>query len=80
MSKKKKEAVTARFDQGYWICDTCAKERGGKWPEGHVATLAVKKCGYCDGKNHGVKEAIAPWVDYNWTNKELTHIAKVRRD
>lgn len=71
---------TKLFDKGYWICDTCAKERGGKWPKGHVATVSLMKCGYCDGKNHGSQEAIAPWVDYNWPDKKLTKVAKANRD
>lgn len=49
----------------YWICDACAKERGGEWPDKHGATLAKKICEYCSGKNQ-VDDFIAPWVDYDW--------------
>lgn len=50
----------------YWICGKCAEARGGKWPEGHVATVVVKRCEYCNDKNRSPNEAIAPWVDYDW--------------
>jgi hypothetical protein len=50
----------------YWICHACATERGGVWPEGHVATMAVKKCEYCEDRLRTPNEAIAPYVDYNW--------------
>lgn len=64
----------------YWICCNCAKERGGTWPPGHIATLAYIKCEYCDGKNHTANEAIAPWVDFDWADDESTFIAKINRD
>jgi hypothetical protein len=64
----------------YWICGVCAKERGGVWPKGHVATIAQKKCEYCNGKNHTSEDFIAPWVDYNWEDARVTAYAKSARD
>lgn len=63
----------------YWICFECAKARGAVWPEGHVATMTEITCKYCNGKNQ--KEIfIAPWVDYNWPNKNTTKMAEKLRD
>jgi DNA-directed RNA polymerase subunit RPC12/RpoP len=61
----------------YWICVECATKFGGVWPEGHVATMILDKCKYCDSK---IKEALAPWVDYNWSSKSLTKRAIANRD
>ena len=32
------------------ICGVCAEERGGVWPEGHIATWSDLPCGYCGDK------------------------------
>lgn len=57
----------------YWICTACAKERGGVWPERHVATLAAKMCLYCNGgKQLPTERFIAPYVDYNWPNLDTS--------
>lgn len=65
----------------YWICSSCAQERGGIWPEGHVATFSKMPCKYCNGQNQNRGEHfISPWVDYDWPNKETTKIAKFSRD
>lgn len=65
----------------YWICDACARERGGIWPEGHVATLALTECQYCNGDKHLSNEAIAPWVDYNWPDdRRADQKARLNRD
>ena len=58
----------------YWICDECAKQRGGIWPKGHCATIAIKTCQYCEVKNHTESEGIAPWVDYDWPNIKTEHL------
>lgn len=64
----------------YWICDCCAAERGGRWPEGHVATLKAGTCEYCDGKKQ-TEKFIAPWVDYDWLqDEEATALAQAERD
>lgn len=62
-----------KFDH-YWICHKCASDRGGTWPKNHIATVVVRKCQYCDGKNHEPTEFIAPWVDYNWPGKDTRHL------
>lgn len=67
------------FDKGYWICHACATEKGGIWPDHHVATMAEKVCPYCEG-NKQTDRFIAPWVDYNWPDKKLTSLAKNLRD
>ncbi len=64
----------------YWICNSCAKEMGGEWPKGHIATVVLKKCEYCNGKNHEETEFIAPWVDYNWKDHTANRYAKYARD
>jgi hypothetical protein len=53
---------------------------GGEWPKGHIATVVLKKCEYCNGKNHEETEFIAPWVDYNWKDHTANRYAKYARD
>lgn len=70
-----------KLNKGYWICDACAKERGGVWPEGHVATLADVPCRYCDDKHRKPGERIAPWVDFDWPEDEAANRqARIVRD
>lgn len=57
----------------YWICSECAKERGGSWPKGHVATFSQMLCKYCKGDKQG-EEFIAPYIDYNWPNLKTSHL------
>ena len=64
----------------YWICFECATQMGGTWPKGHVATLVIKQCEYCKGKNHGPDAFIAPWVDYDWSEADLAVAAHLMRD
>lgn len=33
-----------------YICSTCAKKNGGKWPEGRIATFHNGTCGWCKEK------------------------------
>jgi len=48
------------MDRNY-ICHECAIERGGKWPDGHVATCHTDKCYYC------VKErGLCSVDDWDW--------------
>jgi hypothetical protein len=56
----------------YWICSTCAAERGGRWPEGHVATCAEKTCKYCNGEKQGAEKYIAPYVDFDWPEMDTS--------
>lgn len=58
----------------YWICNKCAFDKGATWPKGHVCTVALKTCEYCDGKNHAPTEFISPWVDYNWPGKNTSYL------
>lgn len=55
----------------YWICDACAAERGGV-PFQSGNTIAVKTCGYCNGKKQ-VSEWATPVVDFRWPKKERPH-------
>jgi hypothetical protein len=32
---------------GNSICDDCAKEAGGRWPDGHMATSWIDECSVC---------------------------------
>lgn len=47
----------------YWICDWCAKERGGEPPKGAV-TMKGGECPYCEGKYQ--VGALTPIVDFKW--------------
>lgn len=51
----------------YFICSDCAKERGGRWPECHCATMHYDKCEYC-GR---LEQALCATTDYLW-GKEKT--------
>lgn len=33
-----------------WVCDDCAKKRGARIPEGHVASWHPDVCGICKEK------------------------------
>lgn len=52
----------------YWICPECAADRGGTWPEGHVATCSFDTCPYCKS-NLGT---VAPIADYDWPDRDLS--------
>lgn len=70
-------ALSQRFPH-YWICDSCAAERGGVMPEGNV-TMAQKTCEYCDGKKQA-GQFVTPWVDFDWPDAEATRTARIVRD
>ena len=53
------------------ICRDCAKEKGGVWPEGHVATQWYGNCDYCHKR-----KACCSIGDWNWPNVDFS----VRRD
>lgn len=73
-----KENKTPFVPKHYWICSDCAESFGGTWPEGHVATVIEDICKYC---NFGIKQTVAPWIDYDWQKqKSLTKRAKAMRD
>jgi hypothetical protein len=46
----------------YWICDSCAKEKGGAIPPGACNTSCMGLCQYC-GEKEGF---LTPIVDYKW--------------
>lgn len=48
-----------------FICSKCAKDKGGKWPKGHVATCHEGVCKYCNGK-----AMLANIGDYNWPDRK----------
>jgi hypothetical protein len=73
-------SLSERFPH-YWICATCAVERGGVWPERHVATMLLTECEYCGGANQEEDEGAAPWTDYNWPkDAKSDKTAKLNRD
>lgn len=51
----------------YWICEECAKDRGGEAPD---EPLRSKKdiCQYCNGLLQ-TEENVFPWIDYLWPHK-----------
>lgn len=64
MKKEKK------FDfKHYWLCMNCAKERGGKFPEGHCCTVTISTCPYC-----GVHGTIIPYVDFDWEGLDTKNL------
>lgn len=50
------------------ICFDCAREQGGKWPDGHCATTYTGKCNVC-----GREKAVCSYNDWIWPgNKTQT--------
>lgn len=47
------------FPHGY-ICGTCAKKKGLRWPKGHCATATIEECPYC-GKEKSTT-SISDWL------------------
>jgi hypothetical protein len=45
----------------YWICGSCAKKQGWKWPKGHCATMHSNTCPGC-GKLETLSCAINDWL------------------
>lgn len=43
------------------ICAQCAKKHGGRWPEGHVATMWYGSCDVC-----GEENSLCSPSDYLW--------------
>ncbi len=54
----------------YWLCSPCATKKGGKWPEGHYATVTHGTCPYC--KTQDV--TIIPYVDFDWPKISTKHL------
>jgi hypothetical protein len=59
--------------EGYYpraICSDCASEHGGEWPEGHVGSFYLDKCGWC----RETKVVTAPrdygYPEYPFKNKK----------
>lgn len=53
----------------YWICNTCATERGGTFPKGHICTVTHKECPYCYKT-----DTIIPIVDFDWDDRDLSDL------
>lgn len=64
MKSKKKE-----FPH-YWICDSCAVKKGGKFPIGHACTITQGTCNYCK-KDQVV---LIPYVDFDWPFIKTSHL------
>jgi len=47
-----------------FICGTCAVALGGKWPDGHVATLHSGVCPVC-----GEERTLANVGDWKWPDR-----------
>lgn len=61
----------------YFMCDDCAKARGGVYPVGRTCTMQIGVCGYCKKKG----KWLTPWCDFNWPkNKKADKEAKYLRD
>lgn len=54
------------------ICVPCAKEMGGKWPDGHCATFWAGTCGYCKEET-----SCCDVTDWKWDKKDSS---KERRE
>jgi hypothetical protein len=65
----------------YWICGTCAAEKGGVLPKNYSGTVAAISCDYCKDANRQPMEPSIPWVDFDWPNDpEATERARWNRD
>lgn len=47
MKKSKSVQRRLRIQDPDYLCDECARERGWRWPKGHVATCHVGVCDVC---------------------------------
>jgi hypothetical protein len=54
----------------YFICATCAQEKGGVLKNADGITVSLDTCKYCDGKNQLPNEGVIPRVDFTWNNKD----------
>lgn len=61
--KDKKPKAKRKFLH-YWMCDECARKMGGVFPDGHVCTITMGTCEYCEDEN----TPLIPWVDYDWSD------------
>ena len=48
-----------------YICTSCARAKGGQWPEGHVATMHAGICEYC-----GCEKSLTNIGDWDWSDGE----------
>lgn len=49
-----------------YICQPCAIEKGGRWPEGHVATFHPATCPYCMVPN----KSLCNIGDFGWPDNK----------
>lgn len=52
-----------------YICSDCAEHKGGKWPDGHVATCHQAMCGYCNQE-----KSLAHVTDWRWPDWNTDHL------
>jgi len=57
------QALADEREEAGYICNDCADKRGGKWPEGHVATFHDGTCGFC-----GQRAGLCAVDDYDWSS------------
>lgn len=50
----------------YWICDECAKEKGGTI-RNRICTVAHGTCSWCSGKKQ-LYIYVTPIRDFNWAD------------
>lgn len=61
-------------EAGY-ICHQCAKDHGGVWPPGHVATMHHGECRLC-----GLEQFLGAWDDWDWPGDKLNDVAQETRE
>ena len=62
MNTKNTDQIHSVDNFAHWfICPTCARDKGGTWPEGHCATVHYDNCPYC-----GRRGSLAGINDYTW--------------
>ncbi len=45
-----KDQIKEKIETGCYLCNQCACQVGGEWPEGHVATFHPNTCEICGTK------------------------------
>lgn len=66
-----------KIGSAYWICDFCARERGGVYFKS-CSTASTRDCGYCDGA-YQVEQHIFPSLDYIWPSQAARAPEKYRK-
>jgi hypothetical protein len=67
-NNKRKQPMPVSSDKDS-ICHDCAKEKGGFWPEEHLATQWYGTCDYCHRRKECCSIGDWDWTDVDFSNR-----------